>query len=164
MWGGTYVVRFLARFLEVRAHESQKRGCEVGLSREPRYKGWHDGTCAPSERLHILEQASRLAVLLAVVPSFLFVSPAYASTGVSLGFNEQGVAWGPETVSAPGGGHPNEYGQILVAYDRWYAALLVLGVSPNDSRLDHTAMAKLSNQSTGGAFYTFAQLVHSGMI
>ena len=161
MWGGKYVARYLARFRQGRMHESEERGFEAGCSWESRYKGWYDGTCASSECLHLFEQASRSAILLAVISFLLFVSPAYASTGVTLGFNEQGVAWGPETVSASGGGHPNEYGQILVAYDKWYAALLALGVSPNDSRLDHTSMAKLSNQSTGGAFYTFAQLVHA---
>ena len=71
-------------------------------------------------------------------------------------YNEMGISWGPNVVD----NHAGEYGVIVVTDNIYNAALITLGYSPLDSRLTHDVMAKLSNASTGGSFYTFAQLVH----
>ena len=91
--------------------------------------------------------------LTLVFGSLLLPSTAYAAQAPD--YSEMGIAWGPNYVSDPSG----EYGVIVVTNTNYNAALLACGVSVNDTRLNHTTMAKLSNQSTGGAFYTFAQLV-----
>ena len=49
-------------------------------------------------------------------------------------------------------------GYMVMAYNKFDAALLTLGISTTDSRLNSNGVrAKLSNAGTGGAFYTYTQ-------
>lgn len=64
-----------------------------------------------------------------------------------------GVVWGPNPVAHQGSGHFDE-GVICIADNAYDAALVTCGVMTNDERLTADAKAKLSNESTGGSFYT----------
>lgn len=68
-----------------------------------------------------------------------------------------GIVWGPNAVGYDSSNHRTN-GVVAVTNSNLNAAILALGYDVLDSRLDHDAKAKLSNESTGGAFYTFAQL------
>lgn len=92
-----------------------------------------------------------LAVLLALLlTSSLVVGRAYAYyAGEEVILSDIAVA--------DGGSYDVLSGYMVIAYSNWRAALLALGYSVTDSRLTNDATAKLSNASTGGSFYEYAQ-------
>lgn len=68
------------------------------------------------------------------------------------------VVWGPNYVTPRAGSGVIGNGVLVCSNSKYNAALVTLGISVTDSRLTHDVKAKLSNESTGGAFWTFAQL------
>lgn len=72
---------------------------------------------------------------------------------------DMGVVWGPNPVAHQGSGRIDE-GVICIADNSYDAALVACGVMTNDERLTADAKAKLSNESTGGSFYTLASSFH----
>lgn len=92
-----------------------------------------------------------LALVLTLIPRC-----AFAASPV-LSYNDMGILWGPQLIDAP-----NELNGVVVsANSNLNAALVSLGHDVLDPNLTHDVKAKLSNESTGGAFYAFAQLFES---
>lgn len=70
---------------------------------------------------------------------------------------DMGVVWGPNPVAHQGSGRIDE-GVICIADNAYDAALVTCGVMTNDERLTAEAKAKLSNESSGGSFYTLSTM------
>lgn len=131
-------------------------------------------------RYHRLWVVCLLAIVAISIPRY-----AYA-----LDRSDWGIGWGPNVVPGPapnygggGGGHPIETpgssggvtddgagtpidgsdlnGVLVIAPSKYAAALIVCGVSNDDSRLTSEVRMKLSNANYGGEFYEFAQLFNS---
>ena len=92
----------------------------------------------------------------ALVLVFLFI-PCNA---LALTAGDMGVVWGPNPVGRWGSGESDESGVICVADNTFNAALVTCGVMTNDERLTADAKAKLSNDSSGGSFYTLSTTFH----
>lgn len=138
-----------------------------------RYKEFHKGytyesceyvlqggrTWEPDREKRSTSWRGRWKLYAALVSIFfsLCVLPSEALAYVD--YNEMGISWGPNVVKIVEN-NVRQYGVVVVTDNIYNAALITLGYSPLDSRLTHDVMANLSNASTGGAFYTFAQLVH----
>lgn len=91
-------------------------------------------------------------VALVLVPSFAFAAEPVLS------YNDMAVVWGPNPVRPRLGSQTLGNGVVCTANADLNAALVTLGYDVLDSRLTHDVKAKLSNESTGGAFYTFSKL------
>lgn len=95
--------------------------------------------------------------IIAIVISIAIPTYAFAATGDVLNYNDMAVVWGPNPVGRWGSGDNDENGVIVVANSMYNAAIVTCGYDVLDSRFTHEVKAKLSNASTGGNFYTFAQ-------
>lgn len=74
--------------------------------------------------------------------------------------DDGGNVWGPQALGWDDG---DVMGVMTVADNQYNAALFALGYDPNDSdTFNEVVKAKLSNESTGSSFYTFAQLFRTG--
>lgn len=89
---------------------------------------------------------------LALALALLCPSVAHALTAADMG-----VVWGPNPVAHQGSGRIDE-GVICIADNAYDAALVTCGVMTNDERLTADAKAKLSNESSGGSFYTLTTM------
>lgn len=128
------------------------QGCSYE-SCEHELQGGRSGKSNRKERASSWRGRWKLYTTLVFLFASLCVFPSDALAYVD--YNEMGISWGPNVVDNPAG----EYGVIVVTDNIYNCALITLGYSPLDTRLTHDVMAKLSNSSTGGAFYTFSQLV-----
>lgn len=103
-----------------------------------------------------LAQSFALVVILTLIFGAVLAPIAFAD---ALVYDDGGRVWGPNIVNSS---TPNQplYGQIIVANNKYNAALFALGYDPNDNdKFTDEVKAKLSNESTGGAFYTFASRI-----
>lgn len=102
-------------------------------------------------RTDLLATLARLAAACFAVAFALLLAPdkAYAAS-----YGD--VIYGPSVANGPLD-NTSYYVQVY-AFDRYTAALGALGYDTQDSRFTSDVKAYLSNSSTGGAFYDFAQL------
>lgn len=104
----------------------------------------------------ILQRAAALlAFLLIICPNTAYAAGSY-QRGLA------GVIQGP-TVWYDYGDSPDDgyYGYFVYAYNVYDAAMYALDKDPDDESITADMKAKLSNASTGGSFYTFAQEFHT---
>lgn len=106
--------------------------------------------CTLFGRTDLFATLARLAAACLAVAFALLLAPekAYAIT-----YGD--VIYGPTVANGPLD-NTSYYVQVY-AFDRYTAALGALGYNPQDSRFTSDVKAYLSNSSTGGAFYDFAQ-------
>ena len=83
---------------------------------------------------------------------------ALAEEGSGGGSFDYGVVYGPNSAAGLSDSDDPRYLVQVYAPNNYYAALIALGYNPTSSSFTADARAYLSNQSTGGAFYDFAQL------
>ena len=83
---------------------------------------------------------------------------ALAEDGSGGGSFDYGVVYGPNSTAGLSDYDNPRYLVQVYAPNKFDAALLALGYKPTSSSFTDDARAYLSNQSTGGAFYDFAQL------
>ena len=83
---------------------------------------------------------------------------AFADDGSGGGSFDYTVVYGPNSAAGLSDSDDPRYLVQVYAPNNFDAALLALGYNPTSSSFTDDARAYLSNQSTGGAFYDFAQL------
>ena len=102
----------------------------------------------------------RFLQTLVFVLLFCFTSVAYADSGYQSGL--AGVIQGPSAWYEYGASVDDPYyGYFCYAYDNYDAAVWSLGLNPTSSSFTAEAKTKLSNASTGGRFYTYANKFHT---